>query len=399
MNTNKSRYKIFLFLFFILFACFSGTADAQECKTKEECQQKIQEYEKRLSEIHQQKNTLSSEIKFMDTQIYLTALKVQNTVHTIAKIEDEINTLSDKITGLSGSLDHLSKILLVKIAEGYKNREFTLFDILLDSENASILTQKIKYLKTVQDTDRRMAFRVQQTKDNFEEQKKLREQKVVELDELKVVLDQQKATLNNQRLAKQKLLEVTKNDEKKFQALLDRIRAEYTAIQAIVSGGGSETEIRPVKAGDLIASVISGASCNSSGGHLHFTVKVGADVVNPFGFLKPVDHKNCSGSSCGSGDGDPFNPSGDWDWPLNPTIEMNQGYGQTWAVRNSWVGRIYQFHNGIDINGSSNDVRAVAEGMLYRGGFTGSGGCTLPYVKVVHKEGNISTYYLHVIQR
>ncbi len=398
---HHKRFTSLFVAFFVLSIIFVVVKpiESQECNNKDECQKKIEEYEKRLSEVRQTKNSLSSEIQFMDVQIYVTTLKIQNTEHTIKKTEEEIGTLTEKISSLNQSLDHLSEILLVKIAEGYKNRESNFLDIFLNSETASTLTKKIKYLKTVQDTDRRMAFKVQQTKDNFEEQKKVREAKKQELADLKTVLDQQKVMLNNQKQAKQKLLELTKNDERNFQSLLDKVRAEYIAIQGIVSGAGSESVMREVKQGEAIASVISGSSCNSSGGHLHFIVKVGNDVANPFNYLKSADFKNCSGSSCGSADGDPFNPSGSWEWPLNPAIELSQGYGETWAVRNTWVGRVYSFHNGIDINGTSNDIRAVSEGTLYKGGFSGSRGCTLPYVKLVHKDSNIVTYYLHVIPR
>ena len=40
----------------------------------------------------------------------------------------------------------------------------------------------------------------------------------------------------------------------------------------------------------------------------------------PTNYLKGVDHSNDSG-------GDPFNPSGGWDWPIDGPIQFNQGYG------------------------------------------------------------------------
>ena len=63
-------------------------------------------------------------------------------------------------------------------------------------------------------------------------------------------------------------------------------------------------------------------------------------------------------------------------------------------MRNTWVGRIYSFHNGIDITGSSSNVYAVADGTLYRGSY--AVGCTLSYAKLAHKDSNVATLYLHV---
>jgi len=395
---NKNYIKtFFIVLFFFFVSAFF--VNGQECKNSEECQKKIAEYEKKVAEVREQKNTLASHIQLMNNQIQLTTLKIVSTEHAIITTGEEIEDLNTRIGALNESLDYLGTVLLAKIAQGYKNHQTNIFDILLTSQDAATLTHRVKYLKTVQDTDRRMAFKVQQAKDSFEEQKKLREEKKVQLDALKETLGAQTVTLTSQKQSKQKLLEVTKNDERTYQGLLDKLKSEYAAIQAIVSGAGNESLVREVKKGDSIASVIAGASCNSAGGHLHFIVKEGDSVVNPFSYLKPVDHTNCSGSSCGSSDGDPFNPSGSWDWPINPAIELEQGYGSTWAVRNSWVGRIYNFHNGIDINGSSNDVKAVTDGTLYRGSFSGSSGCALPYVKLVHKDSNNSSFYLHVYLR
>ncbi len=380
---------IFISLLFLTRWVFSlECVQISDTKQRESCL--IQQ----LNNLSRTASTLKSEIQYMDTQIALTALKIQQTEEKIEITEKEIKILDSRIEGLDTSLNYLSKLLVERIIEGYKKRSVSILNLLFDSSNAYELIGKIKYLKTAQDNNQKVLVQVQETKLNFEEQKKLREEKKIELDNLKKTLDNQKATLNNQRLAKQKVLETTQNDEVIYQRLLEQTRAEYAAIQGIIARKGSETELRQVTKGETIASVIQGASCNSSGGHLHFIVEENGNVQNPFGYLKSVDYTNCSGSSCGSGDGDPFNPSGSWDWPLNPLIELEQGYGSTWGVRNTWVGRIYSFHNGIDINGSSNNVLAVADGTLYRGVY--SVGCPLSYVKLAHKDSNIATYYLHV---
>jgi peptidoglycan hydrolase CwlO-like protein len=380
-------------LFLALIFISSKGVSSQDCKTKEECEKKIAEYEAKLTEVRNQKSTLSSQINFMNTQIALTTVRIQQTEYAIQKTEEEIVNLGEKIEGLDSSLDQLGKVILRKIIEGYKRREVPYLNIFLDSDKASVLFNRLKYARATQENDRRIAFQIQQAKLNFEVQKDVREKKKIELDELKVNLDQQQTDLANQKAAKQTLLAQTQNDERVYQSLLARARAEFAAIQGIIAGAGTETKLRDVSRGETIASVIPGASCNSSGGHLHFIVQEGGSVNNPFNYLNSVGFENCSGSSCGSGDGDAFNPSGSWDWPLNPTIRMNQGYGETWAVKNTWVGSIYRFHNGIDITGSSLNVLAVADGELYRGSY--AVGCALSYAKLVHKGSNIATFYLH----
>jgi peptidoglycan hydrolase CwlO-like protein len=380
-----------VFIFIVLFFLIIVSVQAQDTTG---LQKKINEYQEKLQQLKQQKNTLSSQIQYMDTQISLTTLQINETEQKITSTEQEINLLESRIEGLDQSLDYLSKQLIQRIVEGYKKKPLSIISLLLDNKNANDFLNRVKYLKTAQDNNQKLLYRVQETKTNAEEQKKLREVKKIELDKLTATLNYQKQSLDNQKGQKQKLLADTQNDEQVYQNLLAKARAEYSAIQGIIAGSGTESKIREVKKGDTIASVISGASCNSSGEHLHFIVQQNNNVVDPFNFLRSIDSKNCSGSSCDSGDGDSFNPSGNLDWPLSPTITFSQGYGNTWAVRNTWVGRIYSFHNGIDIYGSSNNVTAIADGTLYRGSY--AVGCTLSYIKLIHNDSGLITLYLHV---
>lgn len=395
---KKSILILVIFIFGVLaFWSFSNKAFAQDCSNPDECKKLIDEYESKLTGIRAQKNTLSSQIQYFDTQIYIATTRIRETELKIKQTEEEIVSLGEKIDGLNTSLDYLGKILIKKIVEGYKRKETTIINLIIDSNNALSLSSQLKYIQIAQDNDRRIAFQVQTAKNNYEEQKALREKKKIELATLQTTLNNQKASLDTQKAIKQKLLADTNNDETNYQNLLAQVRAEYNAIEGIIAGSGNEIKMREVKKGESIASVISGASCNSSGAHLHFIVKEDSSVTtqNPFNYLKSVDYSNCSGSGCGSGDSDQFNPSGNWDWPLDPKIELAQGYGNTWATRNTWVRNIYTFHNGIDFIGSSSDVKAVSDGTLYKGGMSGSG-CTLSYVKLVHKDSNLATLYLHV---
>jgi peptidoglycan hydrolase CwlO-like protein len=370
-----------IIIFVVLFFLFIFSVRAQD---KTDLEKKISEYQSKLQEIKQQKNTLSSQIQYMDTQIYLTTLQINQTEEKILNTGKEIDLLGSRIEGLDQSLDYLSKLLIQRIIDGYKKKPLSIFSILFDNKNANDFLNEVKYLKTAQDNTQKLLYTVQETKTNAEEQKKLREEKKVELDKLNENLEQQKVDLDNQKLTKQRILADTQNDERTYQSLLAKAQAEYAAIQGIVSGAGTETQIREVKKGDTIASIISGPSCNSSGSHLHFIVQDGGSVRDPFGYLKSVDNVNDSG-------GDTWNPSGSWDWPISPTIQFHQGYGVTWFVRAyGW----YNFHNGIDISGSSDNVYAVADGILYRGSY--SVGCALSYVKLAHKDSNVATLYLHV---
>ena len=290
--------KLVFSLIFILILFSAQGIFAQQSAS--DVAKRIEEYQQKLNALTRQRDTLSSEIQYMTLQINLTTLKIQETEEKIVSTQREIEILSSRIKGLDNALNYLSKLLLNKMVESYKNKPLSFFYILFDSQNANDFISRVKYLKTTQENNHKLLVQVQETKLNFEEQKNLREEKTIELAKLEAQLNNQKADLNNQKAAKQNLLNVTKNDEKIYQRLLEQARAEYAAIQGIISGAGTETKLKEVRKGENIALVIPGSSCNSSGGHLHFIVQENGTVTNPFNYLKTVGYSNCSGSACGS---------------------------------------------------------------------------------------------------
>ncbi len=377
--------RLSLFVLALLFLMPLTFTSAQETTDKaRELAEKIAQYEQQIKDLQAKSTSLNNQIAQFDAQIQLTELK-------IAQTEDQISLLSGRITLLSDSVEDLSSAFNSRVLETYKLYRVS------DSPWTFLLSGKISdalasyyYLKRIQAADQALLGRLTKANDTYKSQKG-------DLTALQQVLGAQKTDLDGQKKGKAQLLLVTKNDEKKYQALLASTRAEFEAIQAIIAGRGQETEVGKVSQGDKIASIIQGASCNSSAAHLHFIVAKGGATQNPFSHLKPgIDAQNCSGpGECSAGD--PFNPTGTWDWPIAPTIKYSQGYGSTWAVKNTWVGKIYQAHNGIDINSTSSpDVRSVRAGKLFRGSYTGSAGCRLRYVRVDHDDGEYDTFYLHI---
>lgn len=354
-----------------------------DCDQLCEINKKIEETEKLLADTQNRKNTLQNEITYQDKQIELTTLKISQT-------EKEIESLSGQINNLEISLSGLSEVFASRVVASYKIKRLgEPVTLLLSANNVSDFISRLHYLQKIQANDRETLIQMQTTQSNYEGQREKRE-------ELKTKLESQSTKLASQKAQKQNLLQVTKNDEKKYQQLLASAKAELEAIQAIIAGRGSETKVGGVSQGTRIASIISGSSCNSSGAHVHFIVSKNGVTENPFNHLKSIDYENCSGSSCGSDDGDPFSPSGSWDWPISPKVKFSQGYGTTWAVNNSWVGKIYNLHNGIDISSDSSEVKAVRSGTLYRGSYSGSGGCSLRYVRIDHDDSDLETFYLHI---
>ena len=186
------------------------TANDQSSQAKREIEQKIAEYEQKLSEVRTQKNTLSAQLSYMDTQVAITELRVKQTQEKIKQMEEEISVLGARIVNLDNSLNKLSNTLLQRIAAGYKNRDVSLFDLLLDSSSANELINRLKYFDLAREKNQKTLLQVQEAKSNFEEQKDLREKRAEKLEDLKLSLIRQQNELERQKIEKRISLFISK---------------------------------------------------------------------------------------------------------------------------------------------------------------------------------------------
>jgi len=387
---------VLLFTFLLLVAPWTSFA-AAPCDDKPE-DEKIQcltdlmaEYENKIEELQGKQKTLATTIGVLDGQIVLTQTQIIKTEQEIDFLQEEIDKLSVKIGKLSEIVVGVSTLLSSRIEETYKRSFLPQVYLIFSSSGFSDFVSRLKYLKMVQKHDREVLFELEQAKQNYDAQKDLKEEKQEELKVLQERLENQRVLLAQQKASKQELLQVTKNDEEKFQDLLAKAQAEFAAIQSILAGKGDEVKVSEVGQGEKIASIISGVSACSTGTHLHFEVAKSGGNINPASMLKAtdVDWDLCGWYGCDQ----PFGFSGSWNWPINGKPRITQGYGMTAYARSGAYGG--NPHTGLDMVSGDMSVKSVQPGVLYRGSIACGGG-TLRYVKVDHKDSDIDTYYLHI---
>ena len=106
MKRQIVRISALILIFSAVFFCATTKIHGQQCGSKDECEKTMRELEQKLADTKKQKNTLASEIDFMDTQIRLTTVKIQNTENEVKTTTSEIESLSGKIESLNTSLDY-----------------------------------------------------------------------------------------------------------------------------------------------------------------------------------------------------------------------------------------------------------------------------------------------------
>ena len=199
---------------------------------------KIEEYKAKISELKGQQQSLSSTISFLDNKIKLTENEVQKTQAQIGLLQAQIGELGVRISGLETSLKRMSEQLVARIQDTYKNQYRTPPISLLFTDNFSAFLTKQKYAKLSQSYTEAILTEAEKQRVTFSQEKELKEKKQNEVKELQVKLGRQRDALGTQKEDKKRVLEVTKNDEKKYQELLSRAEAQKRAFGRFISSQG-----------------------------------------------------------------------------------------------------------------------------------------------------------------
>lgn len=391
--TIANSFKPLLSFLVILAVIFSFTTLVNAQTTDElsqrlqEKQQEIAKLEAHLSDARKQEKSLKSQLDIIDGQMQVTALKVEETELKIEKLKREINDLSGRIDRLSSSVDSISEVLLKRIIQTYKFGSIDTIDLLFSSHGFSDLLETLKYIQVAQANDKKVLYQLQATKIAYNDQKVDKQKRQTEAEKLSTELEQYQTQLVQQKKDKDELLKITKNDEVKYQSLINQLQAEITSISQAISNVG--VKIGPVSKGDTIAAM--GSTGCSTGPHLHFEVFENAKVeggrvvgnrANPHSFL--------DNGKLGS--------------PI-------RGYGSETVITTEYgeVYKVFGFassHTGLDIapksyEGVGRAIIAAENGIAYSTSapcnYNISGGSPVGKGVVIDHQNGIVTLYWHVL--
>lgn len=234
-----SVFRVSLLILFVFLLIFSNLFRSVKAKELEECdplsgdnkRQCLEEvkvyYEDQIKFLQAQAGTLSNQIAQFDAKIKLTELKIEQT-------KEQITLLGGRIDQIQTSVDDLEEAFNQRVVETYRlSRTNDTALLLFSSPDLKKAVSRYHYLQKVQEADRQLLEKLQKAQTTYKEQKG-------DLEELEQVLGTQREQLANEKIAKNNLLSATKNDEKKYQALLAEAKSQLSALRRfVVSQGGA----------------------------------------------------------------------------------------------------------------------------------------------------------------
>ncbi len=202
--------------------------------------QRIQKWEQLIKEKRHQQKSLQTQLHYLDSQIYLTQLKVKRTQAEMQLLRVQIRELSGKIATLDITLNQITAVFLTRVASDYKLRRIDPLNLFFAKLDFGHFYTLQKYYQVLQNNDRRLMFNLEETRLNYDLQKKEKKKKQAELAQLEKQLASQQKLLVERKASKERLLEVTRNDERRYQQLLAAAQRQLSALRSFAEhrGGG-----------------------------------------------------------------------------------------------------------------------------------------------------------------
>jgi peptidoglycan hydrolase CwlO-like protein len=215
-----------------------------------ELQDRITQLQGKVNDLKAQGQTLSSQITVMDNQMKLTEFRVNATKQELAELEGDISVAEGKVSSLETSLDKISKVLLSRVIATYQVGNIPQMHVLLASSNMENYLTRANYLKLVQAHDKQLLMNTQQAKVDYQNQKDIFQKKKEKVEALNDQLKQYTVQLEQEKTSKLQLLSVTKNDETRYQKLLQEARDQISGFKSFASSKGGSGTIAPQSSAD-----------------------------------------------------------------------------------------------------------------------------------------------------
>jgi peptidoglycan hydrolase CwlO-like protein len=214
--------------------------EREEEKRIQELTKTINELQKKLSETQSEQQSLASVLGSINSQVLLNETEIEKTEREISLLERQVSTLDERIEGLELSLADLSKMLLSRVEQQYKQSQLDPVSSFFASTGITEYIKQQRYLLRVRQHTQDLLVTTEYKRQVYNDEKQVKQQKQQEVEALRAKLASKRAALQQQKAEKQRLLDITKNNEATYQRLLEEAQSELGSFRSFTSsqGGG-----------------------------------------------------------------------------------------------------------------------------------------------------------------
>ena len=218
-----------IFIFFLPLNLFASenqnnlTFIKEQIRAKQdelyEVRKEIDGIEIKIRESQSEQTTLQNELEILGEEIKKTELEIQETDLKIENTKFAIEGKIKEIKIIESEVSQQKEILAGFLREMYEQNQVSFLEIILEKEKASDFFNGVQALENVQEKIRQALEYIKISKEKLEVQKGMLEKEKNQAEDLKKLQEEQGATLDSQKKAKEELLVLTKGREKEFQKL------------------------------------------------------------------------------------------------------------------------------------------------------------------------------------
>lgn len=193
---------------------------------------KITEYTANIKDTQQEAATLKSQLKIIENQVGKTNYEINLKEEQAKEIQLLVEQTGLQISKIEAEIDKEKTQLadILRLINRYEDKDY--INVILANDNFSDFFDQLKYSTDLQNEMQRSLNRVKETNDKLVSEKSDLEKQKTDLSKILNVLDDTKAKLDSQKQNKSQLISVTKQSEKKYQALIASLKKEQDAANA-----------------------------------------------------------------------------------------------------------------------------------------------------------------------
>ena len=297
-RTRKILLPLVLLALFLMASFVHADSETDRLvqeKTKE-LDKLIELQKQRITQKQEQAKTLKEEISRLEAQIKDVEQKISSINRDKENTQKDIDIINNDIKLTELNLKKEQEKLKKGIALIYERGNAGFIEVLASSSSVSSFLDQEKYLLAVNEDIASSVKKIRDIKTTLDQKRKKLEIKKQQQESLKAEQERAQQDLQGSIMAKDKLLEETKGDERMYQQFLDQAlndREQVSNMILAISSGASPQAIglsysgaragHRVYRGEVIGRL--GNTGFSSGPHLHFGVYQSKYDVDPMPLL------------------------------------------------------------------------------------------------------------------